>query len=141
MIDKNEKIFCVIPILCFFVIVADSFLWLQHVLTGEPALLQLAAQQMKRIASDSQRSTQERFYVKGLRAVVEGPDGPQELSYVQSVLMPIKRWADKQLQDYHLHFADVRAPDRTSELRLFRVVFMRTTETWCVLVELFKLSF
>lgn len=77
-------------------------------MTGEPALLQLAAQQLKRIASDSQRSTQERFYVKGLRAVVQGPDGPHELSYVQAVLMPIKQWADKQLQDYHLHFADVR---------------------------------
>ncbi|KAG0604223.1 hypothetical protein M758_10G154400 [Ceratodon purpureus] len=89
-------------------------LFRQHVLTGEPALLQLAAQQMKRIPSDSQRSTQERFYVKGLRAVVEGPDGPQELSYIQSVLMPIKQWADKQLQDYHLHFAD--APSKMEVL-------------------------
>jgi hypothetical protein len=70
--------------------------------------LQHATHQMKRIASDSQRSTQERFYIKGLRSIVEGPDGPHEFSYVQSVLIPIKQWADKQLQDYHLHFADVR---------------------------------
>lgn len=91
---------------------------MQHVLTGEPALLQLAAQQMKRIASDSQRSTQERFYVKGLRALVEGPDGPHELSYVQSVLMPIKQWADKQIEDYHLHFADVRIMPNSFVLRL-----------------------
>lgn len=81
-------------------------LFRQHVLTGEPALLQHAAQQMKRIASDSQRNTQERFHVKGVRASMDGFDGPPELSYVKSVLVPIKQWADKQLRDYHLQFAD-----------------------------------
>jgi hypothetical protein len=80
---------------------------LQYVLTGELALLQHAMHQMKRIASDGQRSTQERFYMKGLRSTVEGLEGPQELSYVQSVLTPIKSWVDKQLEDYHLHFLDV----------------------------------
>lgn len=62
---------------------------------------------MKRIASDSQRNTQERFHVKGVRASMDGFDGPPELSYVKSVLVPIKQWADKQLRDYHLQFADV----------------------------------
>jgi len=89
-------------------------LFRQYVLTGESALLQHATHQMKRIASDSQRSTQERFYIMGLRSIVEGPDGPHEFSYVQSVLIPIKQWADKQLQDYHLHFAD--APSKMEVL-------------------------
>jgi hypothetical protein len=82
-------------------------LFRQYVLTGELTLLQHAMHQMKRIASDGQRSTQERFYMKGLRSTVEGLGGPEELSYVQSVLTPIKSWVDKQLEDYHLHFLDV----------------------------------
>lgn len=90
-----------------FILCNADMPWLQYVLTGEPGLLEHATHQMKRIASDSQRSTQERFYIKGLKSTVEGPEGPQELSYVQSVLMPIKQWADKQLQDYHQHFAEV----------------------------------
>lgn len=76
-------------------------------LTGEAELLQHASLQMKRIAADGQRSPQERFYMKSLRSYREGKDGSQELTFVESVLYPIKHWVDKRMEDYHLHFADV----------------------------------
>lgn len=76
-------------------------------MTGEEALLQHATQQMKKIASDAQRSAQERAYMRSLRCTVEDGDTHKEMSYVQSVLVPIKQWADKQLEDYHSKFGDV----------------------------------
>lgn len=81
-------------------------LFRQFVLTGEESLLQHTTLQMKRIAMDGQRSAQERFYMKSLRSVMEGNDGSRELTFVQSVLAPIKQWVDKRLEDYHLHLAD-----------------------------------
>eukprot|EP00249_Psilotum_nudum_P007988 c20960_g1_i1 orf=699-4043(-) len=81
-------------------------LFRQFVLTGELDLLQHAVLEMKRIASDGQRSPQERFYMKGLRIAVEGSGGMQELTFMQSLLGPIKEWADKRLGDYHLHFPE-----------------------------------
>lgn len=81
-------------------------LFRQFVLTGEEGLLQHAALQMKRIAADGQRSPQERFYMKSLRSYKDGKDGAQELTFVESVLGPIRQWVDKRMEDYHLHFAD-----------------------------------
>lgn len=77
-------------------------LFRQFVMTGESALLQHATLQMKKIASDGERSTQERAYIKSLFCSVENADGHQELTFLQSVLLPIKKWSDKQLRDYHL---------------------------------------
>ncbi|KAG6556604.1 hypothetical protein Mapa_001545 [Marchantia paleacea] len=81
-------------------------LFRQYIMTGEEALLQHATQQMKKIASDAQRSAQERAYMRSLRCTVEDGDTYKEMSYVQSVLVPIKQWADKQLEDYHSKFGD-----------------------------------
>ncbi|BBN07882.1 hypothetical protein MPTK1_4g07000 [Marchantia polymorpha subsp. ruderalis] len=81
-------------------------LFRQYIMTGEEALLQHATQQMKKIASDAQRSAQERAYMRSLRCTVEDGDTHKEMSYVQSVLVPIKQWADKQLEDYHSKFGD-----------------------------------
>ncbi|KAL3689134.1 hypothetical protein R1sor_015443 [Riccia sorocarpa] len=81
-------------------------LFRQYVMTGEEALLQYATQQMKKIDSDAQRSAQERAYLRNLRCSVEDGDTRKDLSYVQAVLVPIKRWADKQLEDYHARFSD-----------------------------------
>ena len=83
-------------------------LWgVKFVLTGESDLLRHATQQMKRIALDGQRSAQERQYMKSLRCSVENGDGHRELSFVQAILIPIKKWTDKQLGDYHTHFHEV----------------------------------
>lgn len=81
-------------------------LFRQFVLTDEEGLLQHASLQMKRIAADGQRSPQERFYMKSLRSCRESVDGPKELTFVESVLGPIKQWVDKRMEDYHVHFAD-----------------------------------
>eukprot|EP00249_Psilotum_nudum_P000098 c10358_g1_i1 orf=430-3825(+) len=81
-------------------------LFKQFALTGEASLLLHAMQQMKRIASGGQRSAEERIYMKNLRLIVKTKGGSQELTYVQSVLIPIKLWADKHLEDYHLHFSE-----------------------------------
>lgn len=78
----------------------------QFVLKGEAALLQHATQQMKRIACDGQRGAQERSYMKSLRSASNSMDSSQELTYVQSVLIPIKLWADKHLENYHAHFLE-----------------------------------
>lgn len=81
-------------------------LFRQFALTGEATLLLHATQQMKRIASDGQRGAQERSYMKSLRSTSKGNDGSQELTYVQAVLIPIKLWADKRLENYHVHFLE-----------------------------------
>lgn len=85
----------------------SGFFKLKFVLTDEEGLLQHASLQMKRIAADGQRSPQERFYMKSLRSCRESVDGPKELTFVESVLGPIKQWVDKRMEDYHVHFADV----------------------------------
>lgn len=79
-------------------------LFRQFVLTGESDLLRHATQQMKRIALDGQRSAQERQYLKSLCCSVENGDGHKELSFVEAILIPIKKWTDKRLGDYHTHF-------------------------------------
>lgn len=77
-------------------------LFRQFVMTGESALLQHATLQMKKIALDGERSAQERIYMKSLCCSVETADGYQELTFLQSFLLPVKKWSDKQLRDYHL---------------------------------------
>ncbi|GLJ39640.1 hypothetical protein SUGI_0810350 [Cryptomeria japonica] len=81
-------------------------LFRQFVLTGESDLLQHATQHMKRIAFDGQRSTQERLYMRNLRCSLDNIDGYKELTFVQSVLIPIKQWTDKRLVDYHKNFPE-----------------------------------
>jgi hypothetical protein len=76
-------------------------------MTGESALLQHATLQMKKIASDGERSAQERIYMKSLCCSVETADGYQELTFLQSFLLPVKKWSDKQLRDYHLMSSEV----------------------------------
>lgn len=81
-------------------------LFRQFSLTGEESLLYNATQQMKRIAPNAQRSAQERVYMQSLRSITKSDGSCTELTYVQSLLIPIKLWVDKQLEDYHLHFSE-----------------------------------
>lgn len=82
-------------------------LWSQHVITSEQGILQHAIEQLKKIPLKEQRGPQERLHLKSLHSRVEGKQGFQDLSFLQSFLSPIQKWADKQLGDYHLHFAEV----------------------------------
>lgn len=84
-------------------------LFRQFSLTGEESLLYIATQQMKRIASNGQRSAQERVYMQSLRSTTKNDGSCTELTYVQSLLIPIKLWVDKRLEDYHLHFSEALA--------------------------------
>ncbi|KAJ8756008.1 hypothetical protein K2173_024553 [Erythroxylum novogranatense] len=79
-----------------------SVLYRQYVITREHGLLRHAIEQLKRIPLKEQRGPQERLHLKTLCSKVEG----EELSFLQSFLSPIQKWADKQLGDYHLHFAE-----------------------------------
>ncbi|XP_061997215.1 protein unc-13 homolog [Rosa rugosa] len=82
-------------------------LFRQHVVTSEQGILQHAIEQLKKIPLKEQRGPQERLHLKSLHSRVEGKQGYQDLSFLQSFLSPIQKWADKQLGDYHLHFAEV----------------------------------
>lgn len=82
-------------------------LFRQHVITSEQGILQHAIEQLKKIPLKEQRGPQERLHLKSLHSRVEGKEGYQDLSFLQSFLSPIQKWADKQLGDYHLHFAEV----------------------------------
>ncbi|KAL6129477.1 hypothetical protein ACLB2K_072827 [Fragaria x ananassa] len=82
-------------------------LFRQHVITSEQGILQHAIEQLKKIPLKEQRGPQERLHLKSLHSRVEGKQGFQDLSFLQSFLSPIQKWADKQLGDYHLHFAEV----------------------------------
>lgn len=79
----------------------------QHVITSEQGILQHAIEQLKKIPLKEQRGPQERSHLNSLHCRVEGDQGHKDLSFLQSFLWPIQKWADKQLGDYHLHFAEV----------------------------------
>lgn len=70
-------------------------------------MLRHAIEQLKKIPLQEQRGPQERLHLKNLRCKVEGEEGSQDLSFLQSFLLPIKRWADKKLGDYHQYFSEV----------------------------------
>ncbi|CAI0474194.1 unnamed protein product [Linum tenue] len=77
-------------------------LFRQFVITRELGVLQHAIEQLNRIPLREQRGPQERLHLKSLSSRVDG----QELSFLQSFLSPIQKWADKRLGDYHLHFSE-----------------------------------
>ncbi|KAI4323572.1 hypothetical protein L6164_023167 [Bauhinia variegata] len=76
-------------------------LFRQYVITSEQGILLQAIEQLKKIPLMEQRGQQERLHLKSMRSKVEGE---RDMSFLQSFLMPIQRWADKQLGDYHLNF-------------------------------------
>ncbi|KDP40553.1 hypothetical protein JCGZ_24552 [Jatropha curcas] len=77
-------------------------LFRQFVITQEYGLLQHAIEQLKKIPLKEQRGPQERLHLKSLYSKIDGED----LSFLQSFLSPIQKWVDKQLADYHKHFAE-----------------------------------
>ena len=90
-----------------FAIIIQLFhcgLWLQYVITSELGILQHAIEQLKKIPLMEQRGQQERLHLKSLRSKAEGEG---DISFLQAFLMPIQRWVDKQLGDYHLNFNEV----------------------------------
>ncbi|KAK4738446.1 hypothetical protein R3W88_002143 [Solanum pinnatisectum] len=62
--------------------------------------------QLKKIPLKEQMELQERMHLKSLRSRVEMEKGFQELTFLLSFLLPISKWADKQLGDYHLDYAE-----------------------------------
>ncbi|CAN4108506.1 unnamed protein product [Withania somnifera] len=81
-------------------------LFRQFVITGEQRILQYVIEQLKKIALKEQRGPQERMHLKSLHSRVEIEKGFQELTFLESFLLPISKWADKQLGDYHLNYAE-----------------------------------
>ncbi|KAH9752316.1 protein unc-13-like [Citrus sinensis] len=81
-------------------------LFRQYVITSEQGMLQHAIDQLKKIPLKEQRGPQERLHLKSLLSKVEVEGGSQSFSFLRSFLLPIQKWADKQLGDYHLHFAE-----------------------------------
>ncbi|KVH87712.1 Mammalian uncoordinated homology 13, domain 2 [Cynara cardunculus var. scolymus] len=82
---------------------------LQFVMTREHALLRHAIEQLNKVPLKEERGPQERMHLKSLFCKVENEEGSQELTFLQSFLLPIQKWADKQLADYHLHFSEALA--------------------------------
>jgi len=62
---------------------------------------------LRKVPLKEQRGPQERLHLKGLHCLVKGENGSQDLNFLQSFLLPIQKWADKKLGDYHLHFSEV----------------------------------
>lgn len=84
-------------------------LFRQFVMTREHALLRHAIEQLNKVPLKEERGPQERMHLKSLYCKVETEEGSQELAFLQSFLIPIQKWADKQLADYHLHFSEALA--------------------------------
>lgn len=82
-------------------------IFLQFVITSEQGILLHAIEQLKKIPLKEQRGPQERIHLKSLQSRIESEKGYQELSFLQSFLLPVKKWADKQLEDYHFRYAEV----------------------------------
>ncbi|KAJ0101370.1 hypothetical protein Patl1_05305 [Pistacia atlantica] len=81
-------------------------LFRQYASTSEQGMLQHAIDQLKKIPLKEQRGPQERLHLKSLHSKVEGQEGSRNLTFLQSFLLPIQKWAEKQLGDYHVHFAE-----------------------------------
>ncbi|KAK6233595.1 hypothetical protein QUC31_006001 [Theobroma cacao] len=81
-------------------------LFRQYVITSEQGILRHAIDQLKKIPLKEQRGPQERLHLKSLHVRVDGEEGSRDVSLLQSFLSPIQKWADKQLGDYHLNFAE-----------------------------------
>lgn len=81
-------------------------LFRQFVMTREHPLLKYAIEQLNKVPLKEERGQQERMHLKSLYCKVENEEGSQELTFLQSFLIPIQKWADKQLADYHLHFSE-----------------------------------
>ncbi|XP_044461831.1 protein unc-13 homolog isoform X2 [Mangifera indica] len=79
-------------------------LFRQYAITSEQRMLQHSIDQLKKIPLKEQRGPQERLHLKSLLSKVEGEEGSWSLPFLQSFLLPIKNWTDKQLGDYHVHF-------------------------------------
>ncbi|VFQ94801.1 unnamed protein product [Cuscuta campestris] len=86
----------------------------QFVITSERGILLHAIEQLKKIPLKEQRGPQERLHLKSLQCRIESDNGYQELTFIQSFLVPIKKWADRQLEDYHLHYAEGSAMMETT---------------------------
>lgn len=85
------------------------FAWVlvrQFVMTREQGVLEDAIDQLKKVPLKEQRGPQERLHLKSLLCRVESEENSRELTFLQSFLLPIQKWADKQLGDYHLHFPE-----------------------------------
>nr|GEY37683.1 protein unc-13 homolog isoform X1 [Tanacetum cinerariifolium] len=81
-------------------------LFRQFVMTREHPLLKHAIEQLNKVPLKEERGQQERMHLKSLYCKVENEEGSQELTFLQSFITPIQKWADKQLADYHLHFSE-----------------------------------
>ncbi|XP_022742011.1 uncharacterized protein LOC111293550 isoform X3 [Durio zibethinus] len=81
-------------------------LFRQYVITSEQGILRQAIDQLKKIPLKEQRGPQERLHLKSLHVRIDGEESSRDVSFLQSFLSPIQKWADKQLGDYHLNFAE-----------------------------------
>ncbi|XP_072998980.1 protein unc-13 homolog isoform X2 [Typha latifolia] len=81
-------------------------LFRQFVITGEQEILQFVIEHLRKVPLKEQRGPQERLHLKSLRCSVEVKESHQNFTFFQSFLFPIKKWADKMLEDYHLHFSE-----------------------------------
>ncbi|WOL02939.1 hypothetical protein Cni_G11658 [Canna indica] len=81
-------------------------LFRQFAITGEQKLLQFVIQHLRRIPLKEQRGPQERLHLKSLCCSVESEGGWRDLTFFKSFLLPIQKWADKKLGDYHIHFSE-----------------------------------
>lgn len=89
-------------------------LFRQFVITGEHTLLPIVIAHLRKIPLKEQRGPQERLHLKSLCCLLEWDGKSQKLTFLQSFLSPIQRWADKKLGDYHLHFSE--GPSMMSEI-------------------------
>lgn len=74
---------------------------------SEQGILRHAIDQLKKIPLKEQRGPQERLHLESLHVRIDDEEGSHDVSFLQSFLSPIQKWADKKFEDYHLNFAEV----------------------------------
>ncbi|XVF82445.1 hypothetical protein PTKIN_Ptkin16aG0048700 [Pterospermum kingtungense] len=81
-------------------------LFRQYVITSEQGILRHAIDQLKKIPLKEERGPEERLHLESLHARIDSEEGSHDISFLESFLSPIQKWADKKLGDYHLNFAE-----------------------------------
>lgn len=100
---------------------------LKFVATGEGMLVEHAVIQLQKISTAEEYDEKEGQYMNSLVCSRQCNDREVKLSLVQAIFLSLSIWCDNKLQDYHLHFNQVRS---IATFYLFPIIYILIVPMW-----------
>lgn len=91
---------------------------LKFVETDEAKLLEYAILELQKVAS-GEDDDKERIYMDSLACLRQDSGNEVKLSLIRAIFFSISSWCVGKLQDYHLHFSQVRCFSLVKMLHAF----------------------